>query len=196
MNKTYKVYLHICPNNMVYVGVTSQDLKLRWRPSQYKKTALRHYIELYGWENIKHKVVFEFDNKEEALKKEDELIQNYRELEICINEQRSGWISKDVNAYTRQLKKDNPEYRERCNAYARQLKKNNPEYKEKQNELTRKWIKEHKDDPEFKRKRNEKSSEYQRNHREERNAYKRQWRAKKKAEKLLQSGQIEIPIAV
>jgi len=112
----YKVYTHWTPDGMVYVGVTSQKLYNRWKPSAYKGKSLWFFIEKFGWENIEHKVIFEFDNKEEALNKEDELIQYYRELGICINKQRSGHITLDMTSYTK-------EYNETHSVHIKERKK-------------------------------------------------------------------------
>lgn len=124
-NKTWKVYEHWTPDNEVYVGITSMNMKKRWKPSSYQETALQPYIERYGWDNIEHKVVFESDNEEEALKKEDELIQYYRELGICINKQRSGLIYKnDPTLYQREFREEN---KDTINEWYRNDYKENPE---------------------------------------------------------------------
>ena len=59
--ENYKVYMHIFPNNKVYIGVTKQKPEYRWRngtkynDNQYMKNA----IQKYGWGNIKHIILFE-----------------------------------------------------------------------------------------------------------------------------------------
>lgn len=76
----YKVYIHIFPNNKVYIGVTKQKPEYRWRngtkysDNQYMKNAIRKY----GWKNIKHIILFENLTKEEAEQKEIELIKKYK----------------------------------------------------------------------------------------------------------------------
>lgn len=98
--KTYKVYRHVCPDGMIYVGVTSTKLNERWRPSHYKDISLYSYIEKFGWDNIKHEVIYTCDDREEALEIEDEMIQYWREKGCCINKQRSGLIVvSDVKGY-------------------------------------------------------------------------------------------------
>lgn len=87
-NKIYSVYCHTC-NNMQYFGVT-KGVKRRWFPSMYKGTSLKPYIEQFGWENIKHEVLFSCLTRDEALKKEDELICKARENGTAINTNRSG----------------------------------------------------------------------------------------------------------
>jgi len=172
----YKVYTHWTPNNMVYVGVTSQDLKLRWRPSQYKGMSLYPYIEKFGWENIKHEVIYTCEDKEEAYQVEEDMRQYYEDNGCCINKQRSGLIkAKDENEYMRQYRQDNPEAREKHKELCRKWRQ---DHKEEQAEYHRQYYKDH---PVFKEKEKER---------------KRQWYLKKKAEKLKQAGQFEMPIAV
>ena len=66
--KTYTVYKHISPSNKVYIGITSIDPKQRWN-SGYGYKSNRHFtsaIKKYGWENIKHDILFENLTEEEA----------------------------------------------------------------------------------------------------------------------------------
>lgn len=110
MGKTYFVYEHWTPSDEVYVGVTGQDLKERWKPSAYKGISLEPYINEFGWDNISHTVVDEFYTRDEALKKEDELIQYYREQGCCINSHRSGLIqASNPKEYNKQRYQDNKE---------------------------------------------------------------------------------------
>ena len=76
----YTVYKHTAPNNKVYIGITLCDVKIRWKNGYgYKRND--HFfraIKLYGWENIKHEILFENLTKEQAEQKEIELIAQYR----------------------------------------------------------------------------------------------------------------------
>lgn len=78
MNK-YKVYKHTCPNGKVYIGITQQRLTKRWNNGQ--GYVLNPYfskaINKYGWNNIRHEVLFEGLSKEEAELKEIELIKSH-----------------------------------------------------------------------------------------------------------------------
>ena len=59
--KKYVVYLHIFPNKKYYVGITSAiPYTRRWRngTSYKKQTKMYNAILKYGWENIKHKILF------------------------------------------------------------------------------------------------------------------------------------------
>lgn len=81
--KAYTVYVHISPNNKKYIGITSRKPIDRWQNGQgYKKNKFFYNcIKKYGWENIKHKILFEKLTKEEAEKKEKELIAFYKSNE-------------------------------------------------------------------------------------------------------------------
>lgn len=78
MVENYTVYKHTCPNGKVYIGITSQDVKERWKNGKGYIGALFHKaIQKYGWHNIKHEVLFEGLTKERAEQKEIELIALY-----------------------------------------------------------------------------------------------------------------------
>lgn len=81
----YKVYIHITPDKKVYVGMTQQDIKKRWKSNgagYISNTCFYNAIKQYGWNNIEHKVLFENLSKEEAIKKEKELIKKYNSTNI------------------------------------------------------------------------------------------------------------------
>ena len=79
-NNNYTVYMHICPNNKKYIGITKQNPKYRWgRGSGYCQN--KHFynaIKKYGWNNIKHEILFTNLCKRQAEKKEKELIAYYK----------------------------------------------------------------------------------------------------------------------
>ena len=72
----YKVYMHVAPNGKKYIGITKLDLKARWQNGKGYKSNILFYraINKYGWENINHILLFKNMTKEEAEKKEIELI--------------------------------------------------------------------------------------------------------------------------
>lgn len=76
----YKVYKHTFPNQKVYIGITRQDVNRRWRNGNgYQSNIyLKNAIKKYGWENIKHEILFENLTKNEAESKEIELISLYQ----------------------------------------------------------------------------------------------------------------------
>lgn len=87
-NKLFTVYMHTFPNNKKYIGITCQKVEYRWRSdgSGYRphskakpnSSKIWNAILKYGWENVKHEILFTQLSKEEACKKEKELIQQYK----------------------------------------------------------------------------------------------------------------------
>lgn len=76
----YKVYKHKFPNGKIYIGITKQNVKDRWRNGKgYKENKyLINAIKKYGWDNIEHIILFEDFTQEEAERKEIELISQYK----------------------------------------------------------------------------------------------------------------------
>lgn len=75
----YSVYIHKFPNNKVYVGITQQDVKLRWKGT-YNRYFTRA-VAKYGWDNIEHLVVAEVDTREEACILEKKFIAEYNSFD-------------------------------------------------------------------------------------------------------------------
>ncbi|WP_317300881.1 GIY-YIG nuclease family protein [Allobaculum stercoricanis] len=100
------VYKHTCPNNKVYIGITSQKPTRRWRAdgSGYNQQLLFYRaIKKHGWDNIKHEILFDGLTKEEAERKEKELIYAYKS-----NDKRYGYNIENggrVNKLSEQQKK-------------------------------------------------------------------------------------------
>lgn len=80
MDNNYKVYIHIFPNNKVYIGITMQNVKNRWNNGKgYKNNEyMTNAIKKYGWNNIKHEVLYYNLSRIEAEKREKELIKKYK----------------------------------------------------------------------------------------------------------------------
>lgn len=81
MNGKFCVYIHVSPVSKVYVGITSQTTKRRWRDhgEGYKKQ--KHFynaILKYGWESFLHNIVFKDLDFNEAKEKEIELIKLFK----------------------------------------------------------------------------------------------------------------------
>ena len=85
--KIYTVYEHIFPNAMVYVGLTCQPLSQRWgyNGNGYKKQSIYKYIELWGWENIRHDIIDDQLSKDEAIRIEREYIKYYKDRNMSYN---------------------------------------------------------------------------------------------------------------
>lgn len=78
--KKYCVYKHTCPNNKVYIGITFRDPIVRWNNGNgYQNN--KHFwsaIQKYGWDSIKHEILYSNLNEEDACQKESELIAQYQ----------------------------------------------------------------------------------------------------------------------
>jgi group I intron endonuclease len=75
----YCVYKHTSPSGKVYIGITCQNPIKRWECGRGYKDNEHFYraIQKYGWDNIKHEILFCDLSKEEACSKEIELIKLY-----------------------------------------------------------------------------------------------------------------------
>ena len=65
----YSVYKHTSPNGKVYIGITSRKPEQRWSNGYgyVKNKHFTHAINKYGWENIKHEILFSNLTKESTL---------------------------------------------------------------------------------------------------------------------------------
>lgn len=79
MRKNYSVYKHTSPTNKVYIGISNDPIR-RWRNGKgYEKNKYFYKaIQKYGWNNFKHEILFTNLTKENACKKEIELIEFYK----------------------------------------------------------------------------------------------------------------------
>lgn len=71
----YYVYVHTVPNGKIYIG-QSKNLLKRWNNGEGYADDLPFYkdIQIYGWHNIKHEIIAEFQDLDSALKMEAVLI--------------------------------------------------------------------------------------------------------------------------
>ena len=75
MENVYIVYKHTCPNGKCYIGITGKTATERWRNGLgYTEQLFGRAIKKYGWENIKHEVLYTELSRDEANAKEKELI--------------------------------------------------------------------------------------------------------------------------
>lgn len=75
---SYYVYIHTCPNNKRYIGVTTRNPEYRWNSGKgYRNQIFGRAINKYGWDNIDHKV-FEVDTESEMYYLEKYLISYYQ----------------------------------------------------------------------------------------------------------------------
>ncbi len=76
----YYVYKHTTPSNKIYIGITKQNPKRRWKYGEgyIGNSYFYREIKRYGWNNIKHEILFDGLSKQEAEQKEIELIAHYK----------------------------------------------------------------------------------------------------------------------
>ena len=108
----YTVYCHTFPNGKRYIGITNQEPERRWRSGKgYIGQVVYDAILKYGWSNIKHDILFIGLSKEEAEKKEIELI---KALETDSHKRgynvesggNTARLSEDTKDKLRKIKKD------------------------------------------------------------------------------------------
>lgn len=78
---SYCVYKHTCPNGKVYIGITSQKPSHRWLSDGRGYSHNEHFyraILRYGWDNIKHEILFDNLSRHDACKIEISLIEKHR----------------------------------------------------------------------------------------------------------------------
>ena len=77
--KNWKVYKHTSPSGKVYIGITSQIPERRWNDGKGYKQNPHFYVAIqkYGWDNIKHEIIYTNLTKEDACKMEVETIRKY-----------------------------------------------------------------------------------------------------------------------
>lgn len=84
MTNNYYIYKHTAPNGKVYIGQTCQKPENRFGKNGYRYkncTLFYNAIQKYGWDNIRHEILFKGLTLEEANQKEVELIREYRSNE-------------------------------------------------------------------------------------------------------------------
>lgn len=71
----YTVYKHTCPNGKVYIGITCKKPEQRWSYGNgYKGQVFFNAIKKYGWNNIKHEIIYKNLTQQEAEEREQYLI--------------------------------------------------------------------------------------------------------------------------
>ena len=77
---SYCVYKHITPDKRIYIGITRGNPLKRWNNGHgYRgQSVFFNAIIKYGWDNIKHEILYSGLAKEEAEQKETELIAEYK----------------------------------------------------------------------------------------------------------------------
>ena len=126
--KIYSLYVHIFPNNKVYVGITSSVPQIRWgkNGNNYKAQSLIwNAIQKYGWDNIEHIVLLQTKFKDEIEKQEKYFITEVYHS----NERDNGYNIEDGGAYTAEyINRQGMSEEFRIKARERTLGENNPNY--------------------------------------------------------------------
>ena len=91
MVNKWTVYRHTSPSGKVYIGITSQNVERRWNSGKGYTLCKAFYnaILKYGWDNIKHEVLFTNLSEERAKKLEIELIMHYKKLRKSLKGRKS-----------------------------------------------------------------------------------------------------------
>lgn len=95
--KPYYIYIHTCPNNKCYVGL-SRNPKQRWNNGKGYKNNKEFFdaINFYGWNNIKHEIVAKTYYGWLARGIEKELISKFKKYSKAyniVNENKLPYIS-------------------------------------------------------------------------------------------------------
>lgn len=96
MEANYKIYKHTSPSGKCYIGITCQTPENRYGTNGCKYTEIKkdgHFkhpifakaILKYGWDNIKHEILFSNLTEERAKNLEISLIRHYKNLGLSYN---------------------------------------------------------------------------------------------------------------
>ena len=118
MQNNYKVYMPIFPNNKVYIGITKRKLNERWMNGYGYCHQNRVYsaIKKYGWQNVRHVILYDNLSYLEACEKEISDIELYksREREFGYNNSIGGGKSalgfKHTKEAKEKIKENNSKY--------------------------------------------------------------------------------------
>lgn len=108
----YSLYVHIFPNNKVYVGITGTAPKVRWGNNGvgYKEQSLIwNAIQKYGWNNIQHIVILQTKFKDEIEKQERYFITEVyhsNEKDKGYNILSGGYNGKGKHIFSEEIKKE------------------------------------------------------------------------------------------
>lgn len=91
-NKTYTVYRHVSPDGKSYVGLTKKNPIERWgyNGNGYHNQYFNKAIKKYGWDNIKHEILYTNLSLDEACQKEIDCIRKYNSYVAGYNQTFGG----------------------------------------------------------------------------------------------------------
>lgn len=110
-NNEYCVYVHKFPNNKLYIGITKQnDLDRRWQNGiGYRKQKVYRAITKYGWDNVKHIIMYKNLTLDQARFKERLLIKLFN---TCMYNKNSNGYNCTIGGEGSNGHKLNPKQRE------------------------------------------------------------------------------------
>lgn len=118
MDKKYCLYKHTSPSGKVYIGITSKKVNKRWQNGTGYKPCRAFYraIVKYGWDNIKHEILFDNLTKEVAEHLEILLVKHFKSLGISYNitDGGGGYLGYSPSEETRKLLSEASKRRKPC----------------------------------------------------------------------------------
>ena len=142
------IYKHTSPSGKVYIGQTCQKPENRWQNGNgYKSGYFYCAIKKYGWNNIKHEVLFTGLDQLNADIIEEDLIYYYKQIGKSYNLANGGFVNKGWNqseeskkkiSEANKGKKMSKESKEKIRLS--KLGENNPNYGKSPSEQTRQKI--------------------------------------------------------
>ena len=121
----YTVYKHTSPSGKVYIGITSRNPLYRWNHGNgYRRN--EHFfraIVKYGCDNIKHEILFYGLTKEEACKKEIDLIYTHKSADekFGYNNDHGGIAAGKISDQTKRKMSEAHKGKERSEEYRRHI---------------------------------------------------------------------------
>lgn len=127
--KNFTVYMHIFPNNRVYIGVTSKNPpELRWgeNGSGYTNRNIKSAITHYGWENVKHIILADHLSEDWAYAIEIDLIARFNSTDRAYgyNSSKGGKINNGFKVT------HTDEWKKQMSEKMTEWHKNHPEFKD------------------------------------------------------------------
>lgn len=147
-----KIYKLVCEDGFYYYGSTTASLSNRLSKhktnSKIENSKLYTHIKTIGWDKVRIELIelFQCENKQALLQKENEYILSGKDDNLCLNTIRS-YVSSEQRNIEKQIQRDNS--RDVINEKASIYRKQN---KEKIKESMKKWYSEHKEEQSNKRK--------------------------------------------
>ena len=129
----YCVYMHTTPSNKRYIGITQQTPEKRWQKGHGYDYGSNDYfynaIKKYGWGNIKHEILFDNIEKEDAERLEIDLIAKYKTTNpnYGYNHETGGMA----------FEKHTEEYKQRMSKLQKQIWANSPERRKRMSEMAK-----------------------------------------------------------